>query len=436
MPRKSNFLFSGKHASSIEGLSEAGKEFIISALDPYHDFEYTLRGIPDNSVSASFNRQVKTRTTINKPAGIAPGTNWDLWVLSGAVVTSVPGSRTEINQLQNFVAPTLINVETSAFSVYAVPSGTTWTAAYSGGAQGIVIPLVNYEEGDSLRIVGAAVECTDTTPILYKGGDVTCFKSAGNWPNTFVNVTTDQAPFLHRTFKGSKKHPGDLSEAQALHGSVTWAAKDGCLMVGTQDMTLAKYQPLSAQIAPILVTPNDVQCIFPVTAADLTVSPNHYNNMRPFGCCFHSLQDQAAITITTRINVEIAPKPGSIDVFLGTRPEDFDPHALAVYANLCKLLPPGVPVGFNAHGDWFNMILAVVKEMLPSPIRMGLDLGQEAYRIYMDRTKVQPQNAALQLAKKPELSKTKNRTFAMPTVKVPQSNQNRRKPTAKAPLRK
>jgi hypothetical protein len=66
------------------GMSKPGEEWLISALDPYHDLALTLQGYPDGARQRSIVQVIKRDYDIRRPATLAldPGEQWDAHIFN------------------------------------------------------------------------------------------------------------------------------------------------------------------------------------------------------------------------------------------------------------------------------------------------------------------------------------------------------------------
>ena len=74
-----------RSARRLDGLVESkaltpdGKDWLIAALDPFHDTKYRLAGFPEMSVSLSEVQLINLTETIEMPSSLPPtAKSWDL----------------------------------------------------------------------------------------------------------------------------------------------------------------------------------------------------------------------------------------------------------------------------------------------------------------------------------------------------------------------
>jgi len=62
------------------GLTEAGKNWLMASIDPFHDNQFRVDGFPDATSSPSVTQCVKQSITINVPGSVGATANWDCMV--------------------------------------------------------------------------------------------------------------------------------------------------------------------------------------------------------------------------------------------------------------------------------------------------------------------------------------------------------------------
>jgi len=89
------------------GLTEPGKEWLIAAVDPYHDAPVNCTGFPDVNEAASVVQVIKLSTAIAAPTAAGSG-NWDChihqfpWFNGGAGRGGNYANTTNGNQISGF----------------------------------------------------------------------------------------------------------------------------------------------------------------------------------------------------------------------------------------------------------------------------------------------------------------------------------------------
>jgi hypothetical protein len=236
------------------------------------------------------------------------------------------------------------------------------------------------EDGLS-RVIGFGIEVIDTTAQLSKQGSLCAYKMPTITDSTVEfgylnNAGTAQTQRTHVNFTAP---PSTVSEAILYRSSVQWEAKDGAYMTVGQEgvnnpfrskrdcSTVIKGGSLAAgqaiATAPTLATAAQAP---PLLTACTSGASNKFVSASQSGIFLSGLANTATFKIRVRVYVERAPLRGDTNLIpLATPSAAYDPAALVLYSRLVTELPVAVPVGFNAHGDWWRMIVNVLKKVIP-----------------------------------------------------------------------
>jgi hypothetical protein len=245
------------------GLTPSGKEWIIAAVDPYHDTPVNCCGYPDNNEAASVVQVVKLSTAIVAPGAAGSG-NWDChihqfpWMEGGKAVPGNFSQTTNGNQITGTGIFLLGGSITTPTPV--APSNTFWGGmVYDSVASGVntfqyadpgtsVAPfqtqLSPYLTGE-YRIVGMGFEVINTTAELNLQGLATVYRQPTANLDSAKSILVTSGPVL--TSGGTvattnfgypdvlltNTPPATPGEALLLDGSKQWKAKDGCYVVST-----------------------------------------------------------------------------------------------------------------------------------------------------------------------------------------------------------
>lgn len=386
-------------------MSMEGANWLTTATDPFHDTETPPTGYPDtNSCNTITQCFTYTRNCTN------PGSSgtWDAHVFlmpisrttcwSGIAPELIdaplypykylPGSGTVVNT----TAPSNYPRIHGGYNAICVPSGTnpfSGTTPVANISQNIQMPLL----GGQYRVVAAGFEIVNTSPELYKGGSLTC------WRTPFQRSATNgyisyQGPGLFVNM--ANWIPETQAEAQLYPNSKTWAAGEGVYSIATN----------STGENPFLTNVPNTPFVTPqVNAGDLTAKSQagtgvlaytHFNSMAfnqangggnlgqmmnfdYHGAIVSGLDPNANLQITVKYFVERIPTIAEPDLLVLSRaPTPYDPLTLEIYSRCMQELSVGVPVGENPLGEWFNDVLEVVSEWAP---KLGNFIGGPANAI-------------------------------------------------------
>ncbi len=411
-------------------LTPAGADWLTLRLDPYHDFNRPIAGYPDADTYNTIVSANNYEYNITAPAGAAG--NWDAHIftmpfdtLTGHLGNVVNGVFTQTatnyslglvniakDDAEGPLFPTAVPVASANFSM------TSLDSTFSGFA------------GGQSRIIGMGIEVIDTTAVLNKQGSLLAYKmpsTSGTCDYAWGNTAATQL-FQIQNSRVLQRPPATAAEAILYKDTVQWEARDGCYMaVGQEGIN----NPFTIVGRPhYLITPDpevvgtDVSittgCTLaaaapnapPLLSPQTCSSASKAANLTQSGIIIKGLHNDATLKVRVRIYVERAPMRGESDlIVLATPSAAYDYKALALYSVLAHELPIAVPVGFNAKGDWWRMIVDAVTKLAPvlgailTPIfpaagAIGTGIGQVA-GVVQQITKKKPQ-------KKPPLKQIKN----------------------------
>ena len=398
--------FSSKVLATLKkrtNISQDGLDWLILALDPYHDNKRPVAGYPDSDNFATVVRNLNFQYTITKPAGAAG--NWDACVFTLPFLSSQlfdagnkANSSAKFMQTAENYTMDMVNVAKADAGEDLFPASPLAATNYSITK---CIDLNNYQYGVA-RLIGLGIEAVDATAVVSKQGTVTCFSiptapTPGNliYENT---ATTAIGPLPERHWSG---WPNSSSDALVIPTTKQWEARKGAYMaVGftgaenpfTEGEALAQtiYASSASTYGDCLVTqPTTVNA----QAAPATTLFHSGSAYRPVpiptaGMYFDGLHNDASILIRMRVTLEWAPRSDSMLVSLATPSAAYDIKALQLYSHIRSKLPIAVPVGENAGGDWWRRVLASIETFAPlignamSPaLPMAGIIGQTAGRL-------------------------------------------------------
>jgi hypothetical protein len=387
--RKNQDIFSALVAS--KKLTPEGRDWLVLALDPFHDQQHHAAGYPDMDGSNTLVSCHKYQTTIAAPAGVVG--NWDCHVFNSPLCGLNNGMLTTTNAAQNtFAEPfglpqsnsmSTLNIFSNAAGLSmnpTIPAVATWTSAQlpsAGGNEAI--------EGAS-RVIGIGYEVTNTTAEMYKQGSVTCYRMPQMLSTPASGALIDSGANTYaETYVKYRMPPSTAALANTLAGTKTWAAAEGVYVTCVQNSVT---NPISQTCNTVFIGDNTNVAgaaatswhgmANPVTMIPPAVGVNtgKSNKVMPFnttGCFFTGLSTQTTLTIKLKIYVERAPTflEPSLSV-LASPSAPYDVLALELYARAVAELPVAVPVAENGLGDWFRTILKIVKGAA-GPVGAALD---------------------------------------------------------------
>jgi len=385
-------------------LSEAGANWVRKALDPYHDFQVRVDGLPDENVSRVVIQEVTLSANITAPTGIGAST-WDCHIFTLPELQNIWNQSQGSNGcLNSYLKPG--NLSTNNVAAFQPSLNST---GFNLGLCNIVSTLAggptssngaNMATPSSItsldfsaffpgqkRLIALAFEVHDTTSTLHQQGAVTVYRMPQCIDDTQVLLQETQTGVVNAPIltKVSRLPPATISEAMLLTGAAQWEAKEGAYCVAVMD---PQRNDLSGSMwAHRLFTRGDLGANFEGlnTGTQYATSSNPTINQvgttaigyastdmikpTPFhssGAYFTGLDPAATLTLTCRAIFESAPTPENTQLVVLAKPSpDYDPVAIDLYKAAAARLPVGVPVSQNASGDFWDGVLGVISDVAP-----------------------------------------------------------------------
>lgn len=268
----------------------------------------------------------------------------------------------------------------------------------------------------SYRVVAAGFEVVNSTAPLHQQGDVTVYHvpaypdeqnvrttevTSANYDGSTIGTQID---YYTRTGKIDvlRSPPRNVADAKQTIGARTWAAKDGCYVparlhsdnrfgtLGKHDyvftnsyesrsgesstayaqdicnyhcgVSIGRYENSEAAVGNSLWAQT---LLGNSTESDQDGAEVHMTSMDISGAFFTGLSAETTLTVSYVVHLELIPganNRASFALAVPTAPRD--PVAIDLYLELCRLLPPGVPVSYNDAGKWFKMVTNATKTAL------------------------------------------------------------------------
>jgi hypothetical protein len=391
-------------------LTPAGKDWILAAVDPFHDTDFDLKGYPDLENSATIVQLVKRQVVIT--GSTAPGGGaWDCHLSLLPNLTPVFGDSSLIASAPVMdtyrVAPTLYTGTTdnacpSGLAIQQVAAGAnSWQTITSGitANPSNVAPGSNFC-GGNFRVIGMGFEVHNTTAELYKQGSVTVYTQSARATTgeLYAGVSALAGSFTAMSPTPSNfllQPPYNLDQTMLLRGSRTWDAADGCYVVSKFNSIENPLKTFTNR-PTVFLTTEELQPVggfnedyfYPQNSLSTPVSINRYDvggsaqvvtvcapdYIAPFdisGAYFAGLSPQTSLTIDVRWYIERNPSANDENLVVLAQPSPcYDPLALRIYSECSCGLPPGVPVSMNPAGEFFRMVADNIRKYA-GPVLQG-----------------------------------------------------------------
>lgn len=369
------------------GMTEAGKQWLTAAIDPFHDVALNVQGYPDMVGGSSIVQCVKQTVSITINPVSFPG-GADVSVRFEPLLNSVPTFGNIFNSNGIITSTNATQSSFGGLNIRYGPPGVD--LSQPGPVQFTQLQPPGTFAKRRLRVIAAGFEVHNATPELYKGGSVTVYRQEQSMDKMVVagGIPTNSNMELMMV------QPGPSSEGNALllSGSKTWDAAAGCYCVcSLQSLeNPASYPKLlgvmeTTQYVSRTLSFDNGGAGLPtagtyfVSTAD--VGGDRFNNTLmvplPFnssGAYFTGLPANSVLKINCNWWIERFPSEIDGDLTVLATPScEFDPIALEAYARIVRMQPIGVPVCENGLGDWFaSCVASVIDGMIGIPIASNL----------------------------------------------------------------
>jgi len=389
--------------------TKSGKEWLTLALDPFHDYNIPIAGMPDRTHIPTAVQFVKRKVSISAPQGLIGTQTWDCHIFSLPFLSTLV---TKPSDEQPYVicAPTQVSNPLVSGTINVVKSktgNTTFPVTTAAQWEDQTTSISAYSPTDDnkksqIRLIGGGFEVHNDTAELYKNGSVTCYSSTNDWSDPSPALVGDG---INRETYGvamKARYPPISSQEAALYTDAhTWSAKDGAYVPLRLDLDCpyTKFRPRS-QCVPVLQhkedgLPSSITAKVVAVTDILTAGGNQEfgfvgtesgsNGWLPApiettGAFFSGLSPETVLTLDIRFICELAPTAANPAMLTMCSPSaEYDPQALNCYTHCLLSLPPGVPVGMNEKGDFWRMAVKTAKKgmAVASPLinMMGPEAG-------------------------------------------------------------
>lgn len=375
------------------GMTEKGREWLIGALDPFHDTPLDVCGFPDGNKNPVCVQIVRAGFNLACPTAITAGT-WDCNIIStpwaksnisfNASAKQGGTNSNPTNEVYTNINNGNQNVVMGGVIAQSVNTGTSFNPAqaFPNGTNNVVQSLAipdQYMIGNS-RIIGKAFEIHNTTSDLNRQGMLTTYTiPVGNFTSGYDCITNT---FNGTTFINAANAdvytvpmwPQSQAAALLIPSSRQWTAEQGCYTVHRLDTA---YVPASEQgygIQPFVDggdVSNATLNLFPQSHQSALFANNFvqnnvfWDNFDMRGTMLTGLSLQTTLTVNITWIIERQPDPTIADlVVLARSPPERDPVALDLYTHISDHLPSSVPVNENGLGDWFMDALSTAADFV------------------------------------------------------------------------
>jgi len=395
-------------------VSKDGQDWLVLALDPFHDQQRPIEGLPDEYSAPTFVRCHVQQATYS---ATAEGDKFRI-VFGGCHASGAIAVSTFNDIKYGNVASQTIN----AVQVYRSTSANEPTLAgvIAGTATSLGGFATSLPADIPLRLIAIGIEVTDVTQKLYQQGVIGVARVSGAHDEVIVPqqvpLTDNMGGFT--TYKRTPCVPATRTMAGLIPGWVEWSAPKGAYVVPRFN----KAQPPATWLigtGESAVNPHaweyrecaaaDTIARYGTRANVATWEPSEasYRGAVPSGfdpavIFIEGVDINAQFRVTVRTYVEYFPEVNNGTAMASATPSPaYDPLAFRSYHEAAVRLPAGVPVAMNAKGDWWRMVkstfgaigragLAVAPSVLTMAGQPELALALKAAQAIMRNPAVSP----------------------------------------------
>jgi len=436
-----NRLTTGK--SSKDAIS-----WLKTALDPFHDYDVGINGIPDSDTQFSVVQIVPKVLSVTAPPNLAANETWSCHIATlplgqtlrvrsydqpsgygGTAGSAKAGyDNGQAGELGTISVITHGDDPTGQDNTsYPVSTASTYG---SNSREFRTVSMDDAGERSMKKVIAGGFEVHNDTAELYKQGSVTVYQNAqatydngvGEW-----RLLSASSLYLNST-KACRSPPPSREAAAELPSSRTWEASKGCY-VPIRLAPDTTYQPGTShqfltRDSDQLITSESVAGYMQTYTSTADTFSDWKLGHRPAaiettGAYFSGLSPETVLTVTTKLIIESAPTNANPTLLFSATPTpDYDPKILALYYQTIRHLPPGVEVSMNAKGDWFRMVMKAANVGIPAILPFLASAPQAALAA---RAALATGNAALTIMDKKK-KKNKNSTSPPSTKAVSRPN--------------
>lgn len=376
--------------SKLDQLTTTGRDWLVSALDPFHDTNLHLEGLPDQCSFPSVVMMHKQEYTLTIPTSAAGG-NWDAKIM----YTGTHGYSDYLPNYYTVASAGGVNLyEYDHATVGAAASSAQGPFVIHAGAAGARLN-VQHATGETKfayataltllpsRLIGVAFEVHNTTADVYKQGSVTAAPLPWG-EKDFTSCTyadTNAAPWLTKDqqLDFGPDLPTVATDLRISPQSITIEAKDGIYAIPRMEVmpnTLSPYARHRGMAWRGYGTSS-----VPVISGSITGTPGTVpyvygpasSGFVPVAAYFTGLSPQTSLQIVMRSIVEYFPPTNANSYPLGpsliptaTPSAVYDPKALVLYSRIAQVAPYAVPVTMNPAGEYFRLLMKIAASVAPA----------------------------------------------------------------------
>lgn len=369
----------------MTGLRKESQDWLVTALDPYHDNQMVLQGLPDTTTAPSVVQMHNQSYTLTAPTVAGTG-NWDATVAftgCGSTIDYLPvlklhtAADNNVYDLYDHASLTARADPFGSFVIKAAAAGSVvdWGGSYYAGTTNVAFgSSLPDSVGSRCRLIAVGFEITNTTAEIYKQGSLTvaALPTPVSDYNTVEVVDNNASPYIaaaHQSWK-SPMFAATRDDLVRIPGSQSWPAADGVYAIPRlQGNTFpTDFPDKCGRVA--VVQGSTYPTRYAMTEPDSYINtgsgylPSFPGVMAtPFGALqvfLTGLSNATTLFITMRTVVEYFPTPLSSLLPLCTPSPSYEPKAFELYTEIVREAPYAVTVDQNSAGEYFRKVLKLV----------------------------------------------------------------------------
>lgn len=356
-------------------VTKDGMNWMVTALDPFHDFQLELEGFPDLHSEPSVCQLWSSSVTISCPAGVTTNT-WD----SNIMFTGYDCDASHNVKLlpePNFPYVTYTSTSipgTFGFAPITIISGNNGQSLQLNATAATSERQYLYTRNNSSdpgRLIAVAFEVHNTTSSLNKQGTV-CTAMIPSFQTTAENAFYKDTLAAYADYYVPADKRGDFPATQdqvrQITTACTWEAAEGVYVI---PRLVNEDLPVGRSFVSRTPAIKSAGTGFVSEPAGLLVgsTPSIYgpcpSSFAPVCSYFTGLSKETTLTVTCRAIVEYFPNIASSLLPIATPSAPYDPAVLQAYNETVTKAPYAVPVRMNAGGRYFREALGVLGRVAP-----------------------------------------------------------------------
>lgn len=358
-------------------ISKDGKDWLTSALDPFHDYRQTPAGFPDANGALSNVMMVNESFTLTAPGA----TNWDALIFNSGYQDTMKMFMPNVTSNDRVIE--WDHADSTIGDIYPVsafiadtggelfPNGAAWAPA-NWASDG-----VNISYPTPGRVIALGFEVHNTTAEIYRQGTVTVGmlpdnQHYGQMRTEDQNVAPSDAHIINASFHTAP--PPNQASAVVYPNAKQWEASRGSYSVcklsqvevpvnrdlGTFPVYKMNTESSVSGVVPVCYNQNGSSELLPEYAKRTCFDRSY--------AMYTGLSPETTLTVTVKAMVEIFPSFNDTAIRWATPSAAYDINALKMYAMCLKYLPSAVPVDMNPSGEYWDMVLNVIKKYGPKAL--------------------------------------------------------------------